>query len=552
MEQLPVELLYRIFDNLDAETLLISVRSVCHRFRSITQTYNRFILDYRSISKRNFYLLSHRIDRNHVRSLILSNDKTTSNQIDLFISFDYFNQLTCLRSLKLFHIDELQLNILLQQINPHLLTTFALSIRDYDETYLDHTPRRLTNFLQRSNLQTIEIHLENDRFSKISWSNNLSLRHLIIHGQITLLNFLSIFQSSPHLNQLVLSEFPHDLFIQTSSITFPQLCSLTIHDVRTTIDQLETFLLLTPSLISLKLIGGKMMLNGKRWEDFITKNLLDLNKFQFYFTQWELIQQTERDLQLIINSFQTPFWIEKKKWFVTCKYDLTLTGTIHLYSIPMCRSYFIYEKGLKVISLSTYSNKFFNTENINSLDLILNKSLANEIEEQTNTNDPLFPEVKQINLEFYEQWPLFTLEKLSILIDFARLVRLTIHSNYFNDYNETIWIDISNFLQQSMNLSNLVIQTSFDTYHSDKTIEHFSSILPDHIKHFEISIQNLKQIQILLHSCRQLSTITLNNYETKLYDQMIQWFEENTIHSTCRISHGMISVWLGKTIIQMG
>lgn len=168
-----------------------------------------------------------------------------------------------------------------------------------------------------------------------------------------------------------------------------------------------------------------------------------------------------------------------------------------------------------------------------------------------SSNDPVFPEVKEMNLEFYEQWPLFTLDKLSILVDISRLVRLTIHSNYFNEYNEKIWSDIEHFLKQATNLSDLVIQTSFDTHHSDRTIESLSTLLPCHIKHLEISIQNLKQIQAILCNCQQLSTITLNNYETKLYDEMIQWFEDNTIHSTCRISHGMISVWLGKRTIQI-
>jgi hypothetical protein len=109
-----------------------------------------------------------------------------------------------------------------------------------------------------------------------------------------------------------------------------------------------------------------------------------LNKFEFYFTKWELTNQTQQDLQLIISSFQTPFWIQHKKWFVTCQYDLSSTGIIHLYSIPRCKSYLIYEKGGQIISLSTEMTNKNSTDNIVSLDLILNTSLADDIQEKVN------------------------------------------------------------------------------------------------------------------------------------------------------------------------
>ncbi|CAF1020458.1 unnamed protein product [Adineta steineri] len=41
---LPVEIVYRILDNLDEFTILCSVRDVCHRFNLITDTYNRYQL----------------------------------------------------------------------------------------------------------------------------------------------------------------------------------------------------------------------------------------------------------------------------------------------------------------------------------------------------------------------------------------------------------------------------------------------------------------------------------------------------------------------------
>jgi hypothetical protein len=39
---LPVELVYRIFDNLDELSILISIRGVCTRLNSIIDTYHRY------------------------------------------------------------------------------------------------------------------------------------------------------------------------------------------------------------------------------------------------------------------------------------------------------------------------------------------------------------------------------------------------------------------------------------------------------------------------------------------------------------------------------
>ena len=54
---LPVELLYRIFDELDTKTILLSVRNVCIQLYASANTYNRYHLDPSSISKSEFRLV---------------------------------------------------------------------------------------------------------------------------------------------------------------------------------------------------------------------------------------------------------------------------------------------------------------------------------------------------------------------------------------------------------------------------------------------------------------------------------------------------------------
>jgi hypothetical protein len=42
LHTLPIELIYRIFDNLDVLTILLSLRDVCMRLNTILDTYYRY------------------------------------------------------------------------------------------------------------------------------------------------------------------------------------------------------------------------------------------------------------------------------------------------------------------------------------------------------------------------------------------------------------------------------------------------------------------------------------------------------------------------------
>jgi hypothetical protein len=58
METLPVEVLHRIFDNLDTETIFVSIRPLSRLFRSVVNTYHQYNLNMKLISKSNFHLIS--------------------------------------------------------------------------------------------------------------------------------------------------------------------------------------------------------------------------------------------------------------------------------------------------------------------------------------------------------------------------------------------------------------------------------------------------------------------------------------------------------------
>ncbi|CAF4014651.1 unnamed protein product [Rotaria sordida] len=397
MKTLPVELLHRIFDNLDAETILLSIRPVSRLFRLVVDNYDRYVFDLKLISKSNFYLLCRLISPKNVISLIFFNNQQTLGQLDLFLSLVRLQEFTRLRSLIFINIDEFQLNFILKRINCNTLTSLSCNIRIYDARYKNATTSRLSSIIAQSTLRKLKLDISAERMLEISWPSICTIEYLTINDRITMDNLCKISQCSPDLHTLVMKKtsqyITNNLTLANHlAINFRQLTSLIIDEIDVTIDQLESFLLLTPSLIHLKLIDGqntldrKRLIDGERWEEFIKINLPQLEKFEFYFNEWRLTKQTKTDLELTIASFRTPFWIEYKKWFVICECDMKYSFNIRLYSIPICTSSVFYTLNSKKIFSSTYPMTIDQDvsvmDNINLVYFGLTQSVGDHTEEK--------------------------------------------------------------------------------------------------------------------------------------------------------------------------
>ncbi len=325
-------------------------------------------------------------------SLTLSNDKRTSDQIDLFISLVHLRQFTRLHSLILIDIDEFQLNVILKQINLNAIKSFSFNIRKYDNGRMETTNNLLTSIIAQSSLRSLKLDTKAERMSKISWPINSSIEYLILKQSLTMDSLCTILQRSPRLHTLCVKESFNEIINNmtlkfSSLITFPQLTSLTIEKLDTTIDKLERFLSLTSSLVYLKLIGDNTGIpNGQRWEQFIEINLPHLDTFEFFFDERKLHATTPEDLELMITSFRTPFWTELKKWYVKCEYEIFNSKTVSVYSIPVCKSHMSYQPESRKVSLSTYPmithNDVLIQNNVDSLTLTLSNLLVNDIQKR--------------------------------------------------------------------------------------------------------------------------------------------------------------------------
>ena len=146
LSTLPVEILHRTFDDLDATTVLLSVRNVCQRLRVTVDTYNLYKLDLRSISKLDFHRLLALIHPQHVTDLSLTDRQTTPGQIDIGL-------FTQLRSLTLLKAEGRDLCLFLKLLRRRPLTSFTIKSKIGSSSERNIWRRLLSTICQRTLLR---------------------------------------------------------------------------------------------------------------------------------------------------------------------------------------------------------------------------------------------------------------------------------------------------------------------------------------------------------------------------------------------------------------
>jgi hypothetical protein len=101
-------------------------------------------------------------------------------------------------------------------------------------------------------------------------------------------------------------------------------------------------------------------------------------------------------------------------------------------------------------------------------------------------------------------------------------------------------------IEQSYNLSSLIIQNHCGNYELHPFLNSICSIIPHQIKHLRIPVNRLDQIQIILERCQHLSVVQFQITRSKLSEEVIEWFVGNTIDSTFWRHDGCDIIWIGK------
>jgi hypothetical protein len=338
--ELPVELLHWIFNYLDIQTILYTVRSVCTQLDAVVKTYNRFSINFSLFCGSNSRPIPDFIEPKNIISLILANnDEIKPSQIDLFTSLFQPDQFTQLQSLALIEIHGALLDKFFQHMIIHPLLSFSITLRHQSATQTHSILDLLSSTIEQSGLRNLGLNishaelLTDDRFPLVK----KTLRHLTISG-CTGQEYHQILCSCVHLRTFVVDKcLNRNWSVLTSPAckSYPQLTSLTLNECWHWIEELHSLLPMTSSLVHLKLTSEIPKWRYiRRLEGFVPTKLLLSKKFEFFFTHNPYVHKNSPSLESIYNLFKTPFSLDDKHSMFNCEYVLT-SNQIRIYNIPI-------------------------------------------------------------------------------------------------------------------------------------------------------------------------------------------------------------------------
>lgn len=212
LPSLPVEILYRIFDDLDASTILLSVSDVCQALRAAGINYHRYKLDFISLYKPDFHRLLRVTRPECVTALSHSNGEKTPEQIGLFLFLVEIGLFTRLRSWTLLHICWQDLCVFLKHAKRCSLTTLiliseTLHFRGVNTRGREEAEQHLFSVLSQSSLLRLELLISDvsDLMEQLHWPIQYKLRYLQIASTVRKL-LSKIITGSPDLEMLTFDD----------------------------------------------------------------------------------------------------------------------------------------------------------------------------------------------------------------------------------------------------------------------------------------------------------------------------------------------------------
>lgn len=351
---LPTELIHYILTFLEPIVIVRTFRCVCKRFYGVVKSYDRFRLNLKSIEKGDFHFLCNFIRADQIESLVLSDDDETPGQIEYFLSLFRIDRFTHLHTLTLIEIDDCHLNKFLKDVAK--LSIRKLSARGRADALAAYNTQteQLTGVLAIPTLYDLELRVPQLNLQMIDWTPKCRIQQLSIFCS-NIDEYCSLLVFLPHLRVLTIEGFDQQLNINEMKKSLAdfvpacQLTSLTVKYSRMEMALLGLLLPLTPTLEHLQLIRAvelhNFITNLAGWEEFVEWKMPLLTKFDLFLVQMNFFQgfgeQVLLDPTTFIEQFRTPFWLEKKRWFVTCDHILA-SSAIVLYSPSMVDPEFQY------------------------------------------------------------------------------------------------------------------------------------------------------------------------------------------------------------------
>ena len=359
LEALPNELLLQLFRRLDVINLFRTFRGLNQRFdQLVSQSCSHNQLDFRAVPKHEFDAFCHQdlpLIADHLQVLHLSNDDRTPNLPSILFSYRFtLVSFQRLRVLSLCSIDTIDALVEIVSQCLHLSSLVRLSMLNCYFLFDSEEIRCLLNQIWRLPKLT---HWTFDRsLSGGEWLEELStvsssIRHISMENVACNLNELShLLQFTPHLRHLAVTLSLDDDADEEQKHSIPSIVSLTC-TFQCSATSIQSFLKKLPHLSCLTLNTETIYLDGFQWETLLVEAVPNLKVFHLRMNfRLQSVSKSDEEVEKLLDSFRSPFWLEKHRRFVQCYWNPSLEAS--LYTLPHIFEKFTYSNNY--CSKSTY------------------------------------------------------------------------------------------------------------------------------------------------------------------------------------------------------
>jgi hypothetical protein len=429
-ELIPNELLFDLFEYLSSVDLFHAFNGLNIRFDNLLIEYFqvRKSIDFRLIYKEDLNLIRQRylpVVINEITSICLSDEDTNPNEIDLFISRLFpLHRFVNLQSITFYQIYSAEK---INRILTDLQRISHLTVLNFHQCQFEYDLKRfliiMNGIWSLSNLTHCSLDLFGGFYRDLISPTiiSCSIQNLSIKGLKCGLEVLSLlYDHTPSLQNLSIEGSQSDDDYQSLPIMY-LLNTLTLkceNSSRLFIPILRK----VPNLTKLTIETTKIEMNGQQWENILRKYLPNLKIFDLKM-KYEVIdvENIEDQIDHILDSYRTQFWIDEHKWFVRC---FSTTGnhgnSINIHTLP----YRFKEISLSINDTENYifrstcpNNDHYLVYNyVQNLDCCCNTS------EEINLSQIQFPNVEYLTLKLpYDDY------FRCLVPQFDKLISLNIH-----------------------------------------------------------------------------------------------------------------------------
>ena len=546
-ELLPNELIYLVFNYLNANDIFNGVSNLNCRFTALLGTYTEYKVDFRSINKDVYDFVCSLLVPSHVQTLYLSNKRNTHGLIQNF--FNRFSLSSFSSRLRLLSLKSCSENGLKEIINQlHLLTKltiFSFVANAGVDISLDSRRQLVQAIAQLPHLKQCTIKIYNDQliFDDISELIFQSLEYVCL-GISSLDQLVYLCRCAPHLKRLVI-----DAVIQErlNINDYSSLANLTHLSIRTdaSMEELERLLIKARSLISLSLVCSNFdCRDGSRWQQLLSK--IHLSKFRFLF-----FTDPSPAMDPLINPFHGKFWLEHGWYF--CYQQLKINGYINLYTIPYPTSSFLLELSDKcTVATTTTVDAMKIFESVRELVYLGCET------EVPSTIHYFFPHIETLTLETDILPP-------SEIVSFEHITELRLHTpltqHMFSEVSmPALTRLILKFLPETWTIPCLsgriqYLKLRTTTALTDEEVESMctSTSFAVHCKHVSLPIRSRQNVCLLLNQLTCLESTDFLFHETSVADLAItaDWITDKACLRnfllTIDVENERLVLWIGRS-----